>query len=186
MVMDGDVNEVVDAYVREMLSGHLQEGGGDLASGLQIVDLCMLDPDGGAVGALEINQGGAIRAIVSGSGAGGEARVYFQVYQGRRLVFSDVSPPLVTEVSDGQVAYACLNIPPCYLNEARYLVKAMVKVSRDDEGTQGCQELSFDAFNTQPEKSVWANWKWGKAGLISPALKWEHEKNVGQLVRDAE
>ncbi len=70
-----------------------------------------------------------------------------------------------------------LQIPAHFLNEAGYQAKCKLFVCAHDRPGEAPQladssTMEFRVFNTDPEQSVWADWHWGRGGLLAPRLEW--------------
>jgi len=171
--MVGDTDEVVSAYTRELLSGTDEEV--EVSGSSRIAELQILGPDGNPVGAFEMNYGGFVQAIVVLGEERDRAALQFELLMGGTSVLWDTSP--VVDARSSRTVAVTWRIPPKLLNEKRYTIKATLTHAAgtsqsSDKEDRPSISLDFDVYNTTPEKSVWADWQWGRGGALSPALDW--------------
>lgn len=181
IVRVGPTEDVVQAYTSELLAGTLllpaiREG---LAASCRLLDLRLLDADHAPIGALQITEPAYVDCLIRADEAQVSVTVQIELWQGKQHVLTSTSGPASWE--DGPVTFrAGLAIPPDFLNDGEYEARCRVYVrgAGDPAGAAvvAAEEvLNISVMNPHPERSVWAGWRWGRSGVISPRLPWSRE-----------
>jgi len=172
--MTGDTGSVVSAYETELLGGALDDEH-DANAPCRILDLRLLGDDHAPVGALQMEAPAYIDCAFRLAQPTSAATVEMQLWRGSKLHVLTALCPERFNATRPTTFRTALKIPADFLNEAEYIVKCRV-LQRQGPGEPDSigdeQSLTFQVFNTSPERSVWADWRWGRAGLIAPRLDW--------------
>jgi lipopolysaccharide transport system ATP-binding protein len=172
----GPTEDVVRAYTDELLAGRFlppltQEG---LAATCRLLDVRLLDDGREPVGALQLTESGYIDCLVRVSRPDVLATVEIELWQGKQHVFTASSQPITARGTS--TFRAGVRIPAHFLNEqsyqARFCVRAQIAGDAAAPIVAAEDRLDFSAMNPHPGESVWKDWPWGRAGLISPRLSW--------------
>jgi lipopolysaccharide transport system ATP-binding protein len=181
IVREGPTEEVVDAYVGELLAGHLlppltREG---LAGACALLDARLLDAGGAPVGAWQITEPGSLDCLFRVTRPDVSVTVEIELWRAKMLVASSVSPPITGRTMSTYRAGA--RLPGDMLNEGSYSARFRLIVQALDSGktaTAAEERLEFSVMNPHPERSVWGDWSWGRGGVISPRLAWRVDVEV--------
>jgi ABC-type sugar transport system ATPase subunit len=177
IVRDGPTDEVVDAYTTELLAGRLRPAsevaGRKGAVACRLLDVRLLDAQRAPVGALQLTERGYVDCLFR-AGAGVSAVVEITLMSRKMPVLKARSAPITTGVAT--TFSAGIVIPEDFLNEQGYQARVRVLATRLVDTAEyqvaGEERLDFTAMNPHPERSVWNDWPWGRAGLLSPRLAW--------------
>lgn len=184
LVMDGEPEAVVEAYMSELLAGHLlpQIDETSAIANCRLLDLRLLDSTRAQVGALEITAGGYVDALLRITSSAISVRVVIELWQGKHLALSCVSPDPI-RVAGPTTLRAAVRVPGDFLNESSYRARCIVYVSpldnpQRDPIVAADEELEFSVMNPSPERSVWATWSGGRSAVLSPRLDWTIDSEV--------
>lgn len=173
--MDGVPDHVVTAYSDEILSGSSQPAPGG-EGGCKLLDLRLLSNARTQIGAAQITEAFFIDCLFRVEGPQVAVKVEIELWQGKLHVLTSLTPNYIT--SQAPKAFrAGARLPDDFLNEQNYRVHcrllAWTKPGYSGEPVIADElTLEFSVMNPHPEHSVWADWKWGRAGVISPRLNW--------------
>jgi lipopolysaccharide transport system ATP-binding protein len=177
IVRDGPAEDVVLAYMTELLQGRLlspltREG---LAGSCTLLDLRLLDRNHSQVGALQVTEPGYIDCLFRVTRPDVAITVTIELRCGKQSVFTTTSAPVTTR--EAQTFRAGVLVPADLLNELPYAAVVTLHAHALDErpAVAGEDRLEFSAMNPHPERSVWRDWAWGRGGVISPRLPWSVE-----------
>ncbi len=181
LVMDGSPDEVVDAYMSELLAGHLlpEIDETSAVASCRLLDLRLLDATRAQVGALEITAGGYVDTLLRITSTAVSVRLVIELWQGKYMVLSCASPKPIT-INEPGTLRAGVRVPGDFLNENSYRARCIVYVLplNDPERepvVAAEEELEFSVMNPSPERSVWATWRGGRTAALSPRLDWTLE-----------
>ena len=153
-----------------------QWGTGPVAKSCRLLDFRLLSADRAPVGALQLNTKAYLDCVFRTDHPRVAVTVAIDLWWEKNHVFTAVTPAPIRAWEPG-VFQAGILLPAHFLNETRYLARATLLVQRFGHENQppevvGTQEFDFFVMNTDPANSAWADWTWGRPGLISPKLKW--------------
>ena len=177
IVRDGPTDDVVEAYMSELLAGHLRPpspaGEAAPAGGCALLDLRLLDASHAQVGALQLTERGYIDCLFRAH-AGTSVVVEFILSSRKVPVLAARSTPITTGAAT--TFRAGIAIPVDFLNEQRYEARVRLHARRlidtGEYASVADERLGFSAMNPHPERSVWNDWPWGRGGLLTPRLSW--------------
>ena len=178
IVKVGPTEDVVSAYTSELLAGRLlppltTEG---LAASCVLLDTRLLDVDHEQVGALQLTEAGYIDCLFRLLRPDVAVIVEIELWQGKHRVLASASRPIT---APRESAFrAGIRIPPDLLNEQGYQAQfrlRAVNLRDSSEQIAAEEQLDFTVMNPNPAASVWKDWPWGRAGVISPRLPWRVE-----------
>ncbi|CUU42410.1 Teichoic acids export ATP-binding protein TagH [Blastochloris viridis] len=176
--LSGDPDTVIGAYRSELLSVSAEsEIEGEIC---EIKDVRLLNADCGEVGAFQMSESGFIEALIQARCAC-SFDVVLKLLQADVHVLTDRHGPVT--LAAGQSVRVRAAIPADLLNEGQYDARCVLAdLSGSDrsavagEATLARAEIVVRVFNSSPELSVWADWRWGRPGLISPRAGWNVER----------
>jgi len=178
VVREGPADEVVRAYTTELLAGHLLEPvtSDGLAASCALLDLRLLDAERAQVGALQMTEPGYVDCLVRVSRPDVAVDVELELWQGKRRVLASVTPHPLTARSTATFR-AGLRVPADLLNEQTYEARCRLRVTSLADPAlvpvvAAEETLEFAVMNPHPAQSVWAEWPFGRPGLVSPRLTW--------------
>jgi lipopolysaccharide transport system ATP-binding protein len=174
--MVGPTNAVVDTYTTELMAGRLLPAASSGSRSSTIIDLRLLDSDRSQTGALQMTKSAYVECIVRIDQPGATVFLEIELWNNKSHVFTTRPHQPLTAPSRATFRTSFL-IPAHFLNEATYQLRARILVpdfsNIDGDLTIESEErLDFTAFNADPEQSVWADWQWGRSGIVSPRLHW--------------
>jgi lipopolysaccharide transport system ATP-binding protein len=194
IVRVGPTAEVVEAYTSELLAGALLPPGAreGLAASCRLLDLRLLDADHAQIGALQITEPAYVDCLLRVEMAHVSVSVQIELWQGKNHVLTGTSEPASWKGVPATFRIG-LAIPPDFLNEGDYEARCRVYVraARDPGGAAlvvAEERLAISVMNPHPERSVWAGWRWGRSGVVSPRLRWSgasSEPSQTSVARDA-
>jgi energy-coupling factor transporter ATP-binding protein EcfA2 len=173
----GPTKETIDAFKTELMAGRLvaptQQ---DLAAGCRILDLRLLDVDGAQIGAVQITEPVCIDCVLRVERSDILVVVQLELWRGKVHMLTSTSPAPI-RAQKSMTFRASVMFPPDFFNDATYQVRGQLLVQHqsDPAGEQTVaseQVVDVMVMNPQPELSVWADWPWGRPGVISPRLQW--------------
>ena len=171
----GGTDEVIDAYTAELMEGRLLPDAGSAGKRCTLIDLRLLDVERSQTGALQMTKPSYVECIIRIDYPGTVAVLEVELWQGKIHVLT-TGPMQQLTATRATMLSASFLIPADFLNEGNYRLKARLLVAdMAADGTlvaAGEEKIEFTAFNSDPEQSVWADWPWGRGGLISPRLAW--------------
>lgn len=175
---EGNTQEIVSAYFKEILTGHMLHTPAKsvLKNCCHLLDLRLLDNKKNIVGSLEMNLDSYISTLVRLSDSKFTLKIKIVVSHGKHNIFTSEN----SYRHSGKNATVAVNmiLPKLLLNERAYIAHCHLSIIDfdkdldDAEYTLAEKSISFNVYNSQPNDSVWADWRWGKGGLISPKLDW--------------
>lgn len=174
--MTGDTEVVVAAYENELLSGHLSDDAEDTAP-CSILDLRLLGDDQAPIGALQMEAPAAIECVFRLNAPNETTTLAIELWRGRKAHIFTATCPERFHSPRPRTFRAALKLPADFLNESEYTAHCRLQLRPRGEPhatptSAAAEQLTFNVFNTAPERSVWANWKWGRGGLLAPRLHW--------------
>ncbi len=175
--MSGPTDEVVSAYIRDLLAGRLVETDPEGDNGpCTLIDLRLLDAERSQTGAFQITKSGFVECIVRVLRPDTAVFVEMQLWHGKIHVFTGRAhePLRAMRPTTFRVGF---EIPAEFLNETSYQLRARLLIpdfsTPEGELVEHAQEqLEFTAFNADPDASVWCDWEWSRRGIVSPRLEW--------------
>ena len=175
----GATEEVVNAYTTELLAGRLIEPAcGEDKIGCRILELRLLDADREQVGALQMTEASYIDCLLLIDRGDIVVNVQIELWDGRgRIHILTCTTPTPLRARRPTTYRAGIRVPAHFFNEMTYQARCRVYVQNVTNlaaaPTVAAEErLEFSVMNPHPEKSVWADWTWGRGGIISPRLQW--------------
>lgn len=171
----GPTEEVVSAYLAELLGGELTPTApSGAALGCRLLDVRLLDAAREQIGAVQITEPAYVECLLRLERPDVAASIEIELWQDKALVFTCTTPRPI-EVHRPTSVRARIRIPGDFLNDTPY--RACVRLLGRERGADmpvpaDEAELNFTAMNPRPQNSVWADWRWGRAGAISPRLAW--------------
>jgi lipopolysaccharide transport system ATP-binding protein len=175
--LSGDTDSVIAAYRSELFSLSAEsEIEGEVC---EIKDLRLLNADGGEVGAFQMTESGFVEAFIQARCAC-SFDVVLKLLQSDVHVLTDRHGPVT--LAAGQSIRVKAAIPADLLNEGQYDVRfTLSDLGSSDrpvaagEAVLARSDIVVRVFNSNPELSVWADWRWGRPGLVSPRTVWNVE-----------
>ena len=173
----GPTEEIVRAYRSELLAGRLlPTAEGDLGAGCRLLDVHLLDGQRAQVGALQMTEAGYIECLFRIDRPEAAVTVQIELWQGKHHVMTSATQRPIT-VQAPTTLRAGIRVPPDMLNEMPY--RAHCRLYAEDRTDHTVPTvvaaeagLDFVVMNPRPQDSVWADWRWGRSGVISPRLQW--------------
>ncbi len=193
IVGDGPTEEVVHAYTSELLAGHLLPplDGDGIATSCRLLDFRLLDVECSPIGALQITEEGYIDCVFQITRPDVAVTVQIELWQGKKHVLTNTTRHAIT-AREATAFHAGIKVPQDFLNETPYQARCRLYaqniINREEAMVIAAQEkLDFTVMNPHPDESVWADWAWGCAGLISPKLSWsvKHEKDMACVTKES-
>jgi lipopolysaccharide transport system ATP-binding protein len=177
IVHAGATDDVVSAYTAELLAGRLlpplnREG---LAGSCVLLDFRLLDASRAPVGAFQLTEPGYIDCLFRITRPDVAVVVEIELWQRKHHVFTTASHAITARTTS--TFRAGVRLPADFLNELRYEARVRLHVTglqgrHDATVVAAEQQLEFGVLNPHPERSVWNDWEWGRAGVVSPRLPW--------------
>lgn len=175
--MTGDPETVISAYEADILQSApsaTDVPGGD---GCRVLEMRLLGEEGEQAGILQLSRRGTVETLVAVDEDIGPMVPELQLWQGRTHVLS-TSPGQIA-VAPGRIVAARVDVPPHFLNEGVYEARCLVREASDGEHrVLARSSIEIRVVNSEPELSVWADWQWGRPGLISPRAEWTYDWQV--------
>jgi lipopolysaccharide transport system ATP-binding protein len=178
IVRVGPTEEVVTAYTRELLSGHLlpQLTGESLSASCRLLEARLLDETHAPIGALTLTRPAYLDCLVRVSRPDVTGLLDIELWLDDHHLFTSTSPPMT---ATGPTTFRVgLQIPADFLNEQAYQARFRLKaISHSDPNASAVviaeERIDFRAMNAHREESVWKDWRGLSKGLISPRLSWQ-------------
>ena len=186
IVQAGATQDVVRAYTSELLAGNLLPPitGEGLAASCALLDLRLLDADRAQVGALQLTEPGYVDCLFRISRPDVAVTIEIELWQGKHHILTATSTRAIM-AKETTAFRAGMRIPADFLNEVEYQVRCRLRVASIADPGLG-SVVAADAWldvavmNPHPRDSVWKDWPWGRAGLVSPRLSWtRHVEPLG-------
>jgi lipopolysaccharide transport system ATP-binding protein len=165
--MSGEPEDVITAYVREVLVADEASSRSGASMDVKVLDVRLADFSGGQIGVAQLTEPFAIECLLSAE-HDCEAVIEMRLNRADRLVTRTSQGPL--RMREGEVHTVRISIPGSFLNDGVY--EALFTVSTGEAKASTKAPLSFRVLNADVERSVWANWKATRPGLISPPGTW--------------
>jgi lipopolysaccharide transport system ATP-binding protein len=170
----GPTEQVVAAYTRELLAGHLLDATGN--STCRILDLRLLDANREQIGAVQMTEPSYVDCLFRIERPDHTVTVKLELWAGKDLIFTCRSPSPI-RANEPATYHAGIRIPAHFFNERSYQARWQVyvedKAAPSGEAVLAAEEsLEFSVMNPNAGESVWGDWMWGRTGVISPRLQW--------------
>jgi hypothetical protein len=142
-----------------------------------VVELRLLSDDKAPIGTLQMNRSAYIDCVFRVFDQRATVEVVLELWEGHKhCVFSLRSPRTFRPPRPATLRVG-LQIPAHFLNEAAYQAKCKLFAYTGDRPSAGpaladSSDMEFRVFNTDPKQSVWADWRWGRGGMLAPRLEW--------------
>jgi len=189
IVRDGPTDDVVDAYTRELLAGHLLPplSGDGLGASCRLLDTRLLDADRAPIGAMQLTKPGYLDCVLRVLRPDVAAVVDVELWRERHCLIRATSEAIMARRPT--TFRVGLQLPADFLNELTYQARFRLRVrplggSDATEAVAGEERLEFTAMNPHPEASVWNDWPWNRNGLVSPRLPWRVEPEPADEAND--
>ena len=177
IVQIGPTDEVVNAYITELLSGRLLTPltGESLAASCRLLATRLLDESHAPVGAMTITNPAYLDCLVRLSRPDVTAWVDVELWLEEHHLFTVTSPPM--QAPQATTFRTGVHIPGDFLNEQQYQARFRLRAlgpreSPDAARITGEDRLDFRVINAQRDRSVWNEWAGTSKGFISPRLTW--------------
>jgi lipopolysaccharide transport system ATP-binding protein len=178
IVKMGPVQEVVDAYVEDLLSGRGLPDQDRESKSCRILDLRLMDKDRNVIGALQMTESSFIDCVYQVFGNKAVVLPQIEIWQGKHLIYKS-TPKQPSMAGVAGTFYVSMHIPAHLLNEGGYrafckLYSLIIGDKESEAEITSTMSIDFTVMNPHPEKSVWNDWRWGRVGLICPLLEWNY------------